>query len=183
MSEQELYPGQSAEQARRQRRHAAIEAAKPNPLPGPLAEVFAGVPEEVAGLTVRRLVHYDFVILKQLESPFLAVLAGQVTTQYTEEQGYELVWQFTRPIREVARVVKLGREAVAAEALREIGMEVSPPDLPVLVKAVVREFIRTFITVVSYEPQAAGAEGTVFTPPPAGQMTGSAGGSNITAGC
>lgn len=175
-TKQELFPGAEAEFARRMRRESAKGQGKLNPLPGALTSAFADVPEVVGGLQVRPLVHYDFVILKRLSSPFLPAFLGQEEVQYTEEQGYEFVWQFTRPVMEVKHVVELGRQAVTNEAVKEIGMKVGPRDLTLLMKAVIREFIRAFCTAVEYQQTPTEGNGTVFSAPPASQTTGSVGG-------
>lgn len=187
----ELYPGQSAELARRDRRVAATAQANADPLPGPLADAFAHVPQTIAGLTVRPLVHYDFVLLKRLGSPLLEQLSkvgsgDQVKseTPFTDEQGYEMIYQFTRPAKLAAVVLARGREVFAQAALEEIGMALGPVDVAALVVAVQREFIRAFSTAVKYGSPAPAAEaGTVFSVPPAeAPTTASAGGSTICAG-
>lgn len=181
----ELYPGQAAQLARRASRNAAMSAANTEPLPGPLLDAFGGVPQSIAGLTVRPLVHFDFVILRKLESPLLRQLqsAGGDTskpaTEFSDEQGYEMVFQFTRPAREAAAVLAKGKEEFRRRALEEIGMTLGPVEVALLIKAVEREFVRAFSTAVQYGV-AAGIDGTVFTMPPADPTTASAGGSTTS---
>ncbi len=164
-------------------------AANAEVLPGPLREAFAGIPEEVAGLRVRRLVHWDFVILRRMESPLLDQLSGNAssTKPYTDDQGAEMVWQFTRPCEEVdALIEKLGVAGARSAAKREIGMKLGPLEVGLLVKSVEREFVRAFSTAVKYgrKPGESGGAGeTVFTGPattPA-LKTDSAGGSTTSA--
>jgi len=187
----ELFPGHAAELARRERRVAATAQANADPLPGPLADVFGHVPQTIAGLTVRPLVHYDFVLLKKLGSPLLDQLSkvgsgdeGKSETPFTDEQGYEMIYQFTRPAKLAAAVLARGREVFAQAALEEIGMSLGPVDVAALVVAVQREFVRAFSTAVKYGSPAPDVEsGTVFSVPPAeAPATASAGGSIISAG-
>jgi hypothetical protein len=181
----ELYPGQKREVAERAAREAAYAQANGAVLPGPLAEAIEPEPVEVAGLRVRRVVHYDFVLLRRLNSPLLKQLAraaeGQAGgTEFSDEDAYVMVWQFTRPVREAAAyLAEHGANGVRAAALESIGCALGPVEVGLLVQAVEREFVRALSTVVKYEPaRPAGADGggAVFMPPPAGRMTGSAGG-------
>lgn len=181
----ELFDGAAAQHARKARQAAARAAATADPLPGPLAGVFGHVPATIAGLTVRPLVHYDFVILRQIGSPLIDQLKltepGQ--TPFSEVQGYEMVFLFTRPVREAAAIAARGPEAFRAAAIETIGMALGPVEVALLIRAVEAEFVRAFSTAVSYGAPAPGADGTVFTPPPAGPKTGLAGGSTTSDGC
>jgi hypothetical protein len=180
---EELYPGHAADHARQERRAAAIAAANREILPGPLLDAFASVPEEIAGLRVRPLVHYDFVLLRKLESPLLRQADSQSKTPFGDEEGYEMVLQFTRSVKEAAALVARGREHFRQQALEQIGMRLGPVEVGLLVKAVEREFLRAFSTVIQYSPTSDGnTGGTVFTPPPADPTTASAGGSTTPAG-
>ncbi len=182
----ELYPGHAAELARKAARDAEIAAAAATPLPGPLARAFDPVPAApaVAGLTVRPVVHYDFVILDKLESPLLAQLRGREPGEQpvavSDQQGYEIIFQFTRPVRAAAAVLAQGRSEFSAQARETIGMELNPGQIHALMQNVQREFSRAFCTVVGHESPP--PEGEVFTTPPAPPMTASAGGSITSAG-
>lgn len=180
----ELYPGHAAEVARNERRATAIAEAGRDPLPGPLMDAFTGVPDQVAGLQVRPLVHYDFVILRKLDSPLLRQFNGTDKTPFTDEQGYEMIYQFTRPVRAAADLAAKGREVFQRTAVDEIGMRLGPVEVALLVKAVEREFIRAFSTVIKYQAGAPGPSANgeqVFPQPPADVKTGSAGGSITSA--
>lgn len=184
MSTDELYPGQKREALERAAREAAYAAANAAVLPGPLAGAMEPEMTEVAGLRVRRVVHYDFVLLRRLNSPLLKQLARAAEgesggTEFSDEDAYVMVWQFTRPVREAAAyLAEHGADGVKAAALEAIGCALGPVEVGLLVKAVEREFVRALSTVVKYEPARPGAEsgGAVFTAPPAERMTGSAGG-------
>ena len=112
------------------------EQAHKEPLPGALFDAFAAVPEQIAGLRVRPLCHYDFVILRRLDSPLLRQLVGakasKQRTAYNDEDGYSMVYQFTRPAAEIADWFnKFPNAHKAAPAFRklaraEIGMKLGP---------------------------------------------------------
>jgi hypothetical protein len=160
----------------------AQRAANADPLPGPLKGLFA--PDQaIAGLRVRKLVHFDFVLLRRLQSPLLKQLErkSRGKTSFSDEQGYEMVWQFTRPPLEVeAALNKLGLVKFREMAKQEIGLTIGPVEMALLVKAVEAEFVRAFSTVIKYgaPDKSEGRGETVFTGPamtPA-PKTGSAGG-------
>lgn len=183
----ELYPGAAADLARKAERDARTAAANASVLPGALAAAFASEHATIGGLTVRPVVHYDFVILRQLGSPLLTQLGGAISaearTPFDDEQGYEMVWQFTRPIREVIAALAQGRDHVREIALETIGLTLGPVEVALLVKAVENEFLRAFATVVKYGSPPAEGDGTVFTAPPAAaRTTASAGGSTTSPG-
>lgn len=187
----------------------AQKGANADPLPGALLEAYAGLPEAVSGLQVRRIVHYDWVLFRMLKSPVLEALAaagkqkgpsrtGQesrkqkaprtVRADYADSQESELIFQLTRPVREMDALMKRGGvEGFRAAAKEAIGYTLGPIEVGILMKCVEREFARYFSTVIKYGPGSKGQEGngeTVFTGPammPA-PKTGSGGGSTISAG-
>lgn len=181
----ELYPGHAQDVAARDQRNQRRAAANAVPLPGPLLDAFAHVPQTISGRTVRPVMHYDFVILQKLDSPLLKHLKGgtKKATAYTDEQGYEMVYQFTQPIREiVAAIARDGREFAGrfkAAALETIGLSLGPVEVGLLVQAVEREFLRAFSTRLGYEAKP-GEPGQVFTTPPPAPTTASAGGSTTS---
>jgi len=181
---------------------AALSAqAAARPLPGPLAAAFAGQPQEVAGLRVRQPRHYDFVALQVLDSPLLkefeaAAKAARLkalgkkirrrpATPWTDEQGYEIIYQFTRPADELVALVQAPDRQAAVKAyrdraLREIGLKLGPVEVAMLVAAVSREFETYFSTWLRYQSKAQGSAGeTVFSTPPPG--TAPVGGSTTSA--
>jgi hypothetical protein len=201
----ELYPGHAEELRRHAERIKALERAAREPLPGPLLEVYASVPTTVAGFTIRPLVHYDFILLTRLGSPLIEHLRGTAAaktaqTGFTDEQAYEMVWQFCRPCKVVAaelaayetaarrecpdadadRINARVREQFKARALEEIGLSLGVVEAALLVKGVEREVARAFSTAISYAPRK--AEGENFTPPPTAPTTGSVGGSITSPG-
>ena len=125
------------------------------------------LPEEICGLRIRPMVHYDLAILRKINSPFIQQLqigtkpfetvgesvgikseedegAKPHTTPFTDEQGYEMIFQFTHPIEEVALIADKGPEAFREAAIREIGMKVGMVESVILVKMVEAAFVRSF---------------------------------------
>lgn len=102
------------------------------------------VPVAVAGLKVRALVHYDLKILRQLNSPLIRAIETKQPTEWSDEEGYDILLQFTRPVREAAELASKGPEHFRKVALEQIGMRLNPVEVTLLVKAVEQEFERTF---------------------------------------
>lgn len=189
MTQQHMPNGITREQlARHAQREREIAAAHADPLPGPLNDAFASLPQEVAGLRVRHLVHYDFVILKRLNSPLLEILKQgnrKKKVPFTDDQGYEMIYQFTRPCEELAdwfdRFTDLAKARVEFRrtARKTIGLTLGPIEVGLLVQCVQREFINSFATVVMYRAKAP-PDTQVFPAPPPTE-TASVGGLNTTA--
>lgn len=174
------------EYERWQRRCEVGPGAQAEVLPGPLAEAFDPQVVEVAGLKVRQLVHYDYVLLRRLDSPlYRRVLElGKPAEErrdvpFSDEEGYEIIVQFTRPCVEVKRLVdRLGRTGFREFCIEQIGM-LSPGEVEVLAGAAVRTFVEGAATALRYR-QASEGDGS-FRLPPAGMRTGSDGGSITSA--
>lgn len=175
-----LPPGISpAEVAAHVARQERLETAAADALPGPLALAFARAPQTVAGLTVRPVVHADFVVLKKLGSPILANLMGKTPKRaavhaLSDDSTYELIYQFTRPCAEAERLVdSLGPKKFRDTARQAIGYALGPIEVMLLSQAVQREFEAAFSTVITHEPKPAD-DGSFPAPPARG--TASAGG-------
>jgi hypothetical protein len=186
----ELYPGQQREAKAAAERAQAMREAAAEPLPGPLAEAFAHLPDQVAGLRVRTVVHYDFIILRALKSPLLDHLAAAAkgrkkASPFSDEQGYEMIYQFTRPAEELAALFEKHGASFPKEfrrlARREVGFRLGPVEVGLLTKMVEQAFVAAFSTHLQFAAKEPDPGGQVFTPPPAA-TTGSAGGSNTSAG-
>jgi hypothetical protein len=187
----EPYPGYHAEIAARTAKDQAYREASANPLPGPLTEAFASLPENVAGLRVRKMVHYDFVLLRIIKSPLLEQLARtrggkRGLTRWSDDQGWEMIWQFTRPPEVVHAWLSRQPPARAAAnyremCRREIGFTLGPVEGALLVRLVQKAFVEAFSTVLQYIPRDDGSGATTqsFQTPPAG--TASAGGHDTSA--
>ena len=181
----EPYPGFNKEAAAHAARARALGEAAAQPLPGPLAGAFGEVPETVAGLRVRPVVHYDFTVLRALNSPLLRQLEGSKKREaFTDDQGYEMVLQFTTPPEDLAGLLDQHGKGFAGMfrglARKRIGFALGPVEVALLVKGVEKAFLTAFSTVLQFEPKAQDDGG--FPKPPAGPGTGSAGGSITSPG-
>lgn len=194
----ELYPGMAAELARRDTRDRTWSAASVTPLPGPLADAFDPATTTVTDLqghpiTIRPFCHYDFLLLQKLNSPLLHQLRAAATrregdpdpsTPFSDEDAYELVFQFSMPAREAAAAFAKGRQSFRQAALERIGFSCGIVEVNLLVQAVIAELRRAFSTAIRYTASSASSaeSGTVFFQPPPIQTTASAGGSTTSAG-
>lgn len=155
------------------------------PLPGPLADAF-GPALVVEGIRIRPVVHYDLVILRQLNSPLYQHMlemgkpeGERQEIQYTDDDGYMLIWQFITPIAQVREELERGHESLKACALAATAFRLPPSVVAALIPAVLENFQRAFIGAVKYG--APEKDGEVFTAPPAERTMGLAGGSIISA--
>jgi len=163
-------------------------AASVEPLPGPLKEAF-GVADLKSPLRLRPVVHYDLVLLRALDSPLFKHLEAQALgaeaprTEFSDEQGYEMLYLFTIPCKEAkAQIEQLGSEGFRQRAFDEIATALSPAAFAAAILELQENFINAFTTAVRYEAEVPAGGKTVFTTPPAvTPTTGSAGGSNISA--
>lgn len=182
----EPYAGFNKEAQAHAARSRALRDAAADPLPGPLAGAFGPLPETVAGLRVRPVVHYDFVVLRALKSPLLDHLRAQVkkkaASQFSDDQGYEMVLQFTTPAEQLAEFMEQHGPAFPKwfrrQARSRIGFALGPVQVALLVKNVERAFVAAFSTVLEFAEKK--PESAHFTSPPA-PPTASAGGSTTSA--
>jgi hypothetical protein len=175
-----------AERFRTQLGHQERAAAEP--LPGPLAQAFAGGPLTHAGVTLRPMVASDIVILKQLRSPLYLRLIEHAKAEeerkgieFTDEEGFEMIYQFAVPLRQVRDELAKGREFFRSQAVERIGDQVNPADLKLLSELVVLNLANAFSTAVNYGNKTTGEGESFFTKPPAPLKTDSAGGSVTSA--
>lgn len=186
----ELYPGHAAELAKKATRDGLIAQANAEPFPGPLAQAFAQGPVRVGEFTIREFVPMDAAILRRLNSPFyqqiLEVLkpaAQRKPTPYEDADEWQVIFLFTRPCAEAERILNAG-PAVFAQAAREAFAHNPRINLALyedLFTACAGRIMAAFHTALNYRAAASEGDGTVFTMPPAGPTTASAGGSIILA--
>lgn len=169
-----------------QRRADAIESANADPLPGPLLDAFLPEPLLAAGFALRQPVASDLAILKRINSPILQELEQlakpveeRIPCPFSEEAAWELFYLWTRPVTEARAALASG-----PQAFRETALRVTSDRLPLtivtqgaaMMAALAQNFIRSFATAIEYQSKPSG-DGTVFTAPPPGAPTASAGGS------
>ncbi len=137
---------------------ASKRAAK-DPLPGPVFDAVLGQPIEVKTsvdtVDVRPVVAYDFTLFKQLNGPvYRNMIEGAKDAkdlEWTDEEGYELVYQFTNPCKEIRAALKKGREYFTELALTEIGDKYTIQDITTIIMAIVKQIEVGFSTRVDHD--------------------------------
>jgi hypothetical protein len=94
-----------------------------------------------------------------------------------DEALVETIFAFVHPVDRVRSLLNAGRDKFREAALAEIADKLHPLQVMELQQAVAAHYAGSFATAVQYEARQEKADGTVFTPPPAGPTTVSAGGS------
>lgn len=83
----------------------ATKRALSDPLPGALADAFIKGPIKIGEYSVRPMVPSTFVFLKAIESPLIGMIQdvvslGEIDTELSFEQSWELCWIFTHSAKE-----------------------------------------------------------------------------------
>ena len=133
-------------------RVAAAPIANADPLPGPLLEAFDNVPIKVGQFEVRPVVAADWLILKRLNSPLYrqAIETESVPIETSDDDGIEIIYQFTRPAKEVRAVLAQGLEHFKEQAKQAIADECNMAQLEELIAAVRIQLQRTYTTALAY---------------------------------
>jgi hypothetical protein len=165
--------------------YRARAEANMEPLPGPLADAF-GPPIVIHGITVRPVVHYDLVILRQLNSPlYLHMLEmgkpdnERKEIKYSDDDGYLLVHQFTNPIAVIREQLERGHDYLKACALAGTAYRLPPVVMAALIPAVLESFKRSFEPAIKYGEEK--KDGESFSQSPKVPKMASAGGSTTFA--
>lgn len=187
----ELYPGHAAELERKTRRDAFVAQANAEPFPGPLAAAFATGPLRLGDFTVREFVPMDAALLRRLNSPFyqqiLEVLKPaeqRAPTPYADADEWSVIFLFTRPCAEAEKLLNVSPAAFAqaARAAFAHNPRINLALYQDLFLACAGRILAAFHTALDYRAAAPEGEGTVFTTPPAGPPTASAGGCTTSPG-
>jgi hypothetical protein len=131
--------------------HEAAKRANADPLPGVLYRAFDPKPIDIgSGLTVRPVVASDWKALKWLESPvwkaFLELQKDEKIReeiQYTDEEQYEMAWQFTHTPKEVRGLMAKGRD-IFRETCVDWADTITFAALPDAINAIQRQIILSF---------------------------------------
>jgi hypothetical protein len=158
----------------------AAKRAESNPLPGSLGDAFLSGPITIAGHEVRKLVASDYVIFKFLDSPILRQLLElskaadkQESVSFTDEEEWEMCWQFIHTPRECRELMKKGRESFRELCSVEIGDSFSPEQTKLIVLAISEQVRRNGDTAVKFVADAKEkGEITFFREPPAMDKAG-----------
>lgn len=152
-------------------RNMAVARAQGDPLPGPLSDAFSSEPIRVGELEVRPIVAGDWIILKKLDSPLYRMVLerdDKSPAEFTDEEGIEMCFQFTRSVREVRKALARGRDEFREAALQSISDKYDSPTISKLVMAVGEQLKRAYETAIKYvSPDDGGGERRNFQEPPA----------------
>lgn len=163
---------------------AVAKRALANPLPGPLADVFA-IPQEieVGPYKVRPFFDADFEWLKALGNPFYDMMdAGmngkEVPANYVPRgQGaWEMCWLLTHTIKECRDGFKAGVQSVKEASANQFG-EVQIRGLMALNDAIMKQVQLYWAPSIQYGPTAKEGEATESNPPLSGPPLTVSGGS------
>jgi len=133
-----------------------------DPLPGPFEDAMGDGDVEVVTskgkIVVRPVVAYDFTIFKKINSPIFQQMvdvgvstSGSAELDFDEEDMYELIFQFTRPCKEVRKELKKGREEYREAALAKIADVYGTSDIELIVKVITEQIQKGFSTMVEHE--------------------------------
>jgi len=144
----------------------ALRRAALDPLPGPLKEAFLPkLPLKLSnGMTVRQPVAWDFVIMEALNSPMHLMRlesakdpANREAVKMSNQDDFELAYQFTHSIDECEEVLEQGREKFAAAA-SAMAHTLTMKDYAVAIRAIVLELFGTEATYVPMSEEAGNGE-------------------------
>lgn len=163
-----------AQVAEHERELRARAVAHATPLPGPLADAFAGRPPRVGPHQLRDVMLDDFCLLQELGSPLAELMSAPRPNvpDLTLAQLRELVFLWTRPLEEAEALLAQG-PAAWQKAVARFRLGVRLADLPRIVEAVAANIARAFSTKITYGKEKTGN----FSSPAGPNPTGSAGGS------
>ena len=135
---------------------AANERAAATPYPGAAGAFLKGA-IKAGEFTVRKIVLADWKIWQTIDSPFLRLFlemqkpeGAQDEVNFTDDEGYLICWQFTRPVRDAANVVLEGGKESALDAAREQFFYEGGESNQVIITAVMEQFKRHMLTRLQY---------------------------------
>jgi hypothetical protein len=150
---------------------AANERAAREPLPGPAADIFNLEPlvvkTSIGDVTIRPMVSFDINIFKTINSPFYEIMmqsdskeaANKLFT--SEEESYELIYQFTHPVKETYNLFKKGMAIFKDTVMEEVAFKYHPQDAALLVSKIMEHVFRVNLARVGFEssPEAESGSG------------------------
>lgn len=136
----------------------ANRRAAATPLPGALADAFLRGAIQVDETTfVRRVVASDWPILQWLNSPLYRLIleiqkdeAIREEIPYTDEEEWEMCWQFTHSPKECRALKEKGREVFKQTAIDEIGDSSLMGVQKKIVSAISAQVVASFGTKVGF---------------------------------
>ena len=139
-------------------REEANRRAAATPLPGALSDAFLTDAIHVAdGLDVRRVVASDWSILQWLDSPIYKMILEvqkdeklRDAVSYTDEEEWEMVWQFTHSPKDVRALKAKGREVFKETCAAEIGDKYKLTETKQAVEAISKQILASFDTKIGF---------------------------------
>lgn len=140
----------------------ANERAAREPLPGAYGDVFDTQPIQVhtsvGDVTIRPMVAYDINIFKLINSPFYQIMMGDkvqrsVDNQLfaTEEESYEMIFQFTHSPKVCYELFKKGKDAYRDKVMEEVSFVYNPAEAAMLVEKIMEHIFKVNMAKVSFE--------------------------------
>lgn len=149
---------------------SAESLSNATPLPGALAKAFPLPELKVGAFSVRAPRAYDWTLLKAINSPIhrqilemANALSDKKDVDFTDEEGWDICYQFTRSCREVDAVYCAGGHAALRAKAKEIfAFELETVQIAEIVKAVILQIANTWETAMSYKGDEKGEGATTF---------------------
>jgi len=147
----------------------ANDRAAADAMPGPLLNAFSEGSIKAAGRLVRKIVAYDYVILKTLNSPLHRMLLElakpdelreKVDNEPSEE--WDLCLQFTIPCKEAANLLAQGAEAFHQASVERISMAWEPSEVELVILAIFEQLKRNAESANRYSAAAKEANEITF---------------------
>lgn len=147
-------------------RDEANRRAAATPLPGALADAFLTDAIQITdNLFVRRVVASDWSILQWLDSPIYKMIlevqkedALREEVTYTDEEEWEMVWQFTHAPKDVRALKAKGREVFKETCANEIGDAYSLVVTKKVVEAISKQILSSFDTKIGFASSEEGGD-------------------------
>ena len=152
-----MLPEESARLAEAGVEQMARARAAADPLPGALSDAFLKDSIKIAdGVWVRRVVASDWKILKALDSPIFRQMLefqkpedAREETVFSDEEQWEMCWQFTHTPKENRELIAQGRKAYA-ETAETWADSAELSQMPLIIDAITKQLIRSFQTSLQY---------------------------------
>lgn len=169
----------------------ALGRANGEPFPGPLADAFLKDAIMVGDIAVRKVVARDWKILRAINSPVIRLIQDSAQNpnavpeiETTDEEEWELAFQFTHTPSEVWDTLQKGREMFSKVA--QIAVADNPRFTSSIVKligaAVMEQIRREWQTALKFKAEMEErGDVSFFREPTTSPTTGLAGGSNTSA--
>src|SRR5262245_1753898 len=140
---------------------AALDRVSGDPLPGPLAQAFSNTEITIAGVTVRKVVASDWIILRELNSPVIRLIQelrqnpnDDPKVEVKDEENFEIVYQFTHTAKECRALLRHGKEYFREKALEFVDeKEFNPIQVQDIVAAAMEQIRRSWETALKYHAE------------------------------